>query len=493
MGQESEVVMRGKHQKRKGLFRKGELIALGVMISFVLILFAVTGSFAVIKNTFFPQHNLATFKTGQSVQIISDDKTNKLEKYKNWIGEITSITAKQTNKKYLYTYRITFDNGKVLKAVKAKFLKNAPKAAYSKNTLIQIASNAETDSDGYSLVEFRGKVAHIDKVHPNYANNDGGYLYDVSLKEDGRTITNITESALASLYQIALKQDNSASQNNEALRQAFDYARAHPETILAFPSGKFDIGSSNPEKDYQQLPSDTQLYGNETKLNIQGRIYWLGFATGAGATEGVKNFSMSYIDFIADNLTEGNQFMIMANHGDNWQIKHNSFTMVQKKGSHIFDLGGLQNSIFDSNQFIGYAPELTEISEIPSGSDLHDYYAEAIQIDASDNSGIWDGGILQQVDANYSQNNPSKQLSSNITISNNSFLPYSDSAGNIIAYSASIGQHSSEVGEITVYGNTFTSSLVSRYPEAQTEWVMKPIHFPEISASKIVSYDNITN
>ena len=139
--------MRGKHQKRKGLFRKGELIALGVMISFVLILFAVTGSFAVIKNTFFPQHNLATFKTGQSVQIISDDKTNKLEKYKNWIGEITSITAKQTNKKYLYTYRITFDNGKVLKAVKAKFLKNAPKAAYSKNTLIQIASNAETDSD----------------------------------------------------------------------------------------------------------------------------------------------------------------------------------------------------------------------------------------------------------------------------------------------------------------------------------------------------------
>lgn len=63
--------MRGKHQKRKGLFRKGELIALGVMISFVLILFAVTGSFAVIKNTFFPNTTLQPSKQVNQFKLLA--------------------------------------------------------------------------------------------------------------------------------------------------------------------------------------------------------------------------------------------------------------------------------------------------------------------------------------------------------------------------------------------------------------------------------------
>lgn len=66
--------------------------------------------------------------------------------------------------------------------------------------------------------------------------------------------------------------------------------------------------------------------------------------------------------------------MIMADHGTDWHIYDNKFTMVHKRNSHIFDLGSLQNSLFEKNQFIGYAPELVQDQQLLSKAQGHDFF-----------------------------------------------------------------------------------------------------------------------
>ncbi|WP_131542066.1 hypothetical protein [Streptococcus sp. X16XC17] len=237
------------------------------------------------------------------------------------------------------------------------------------------------------------------------------------------------------------------------------------------------IGSQTLETDYQLLPSDTEILGNETTLKVSGKVRWLGLPTGPEATDGVKNFQMSHMIFEAEDLSKGASFMIMTNHGDDWMIRHNQFIMVQPAGGHVFDLGGLQNSLFEGNAFIGFAPELTNKIPLPTEHG-HDYYAEAIQFDRSSNNGIWDANIIKDVNPEFFNDyNQVAYNSSNITVSNNIFKEYRDVSGNIIAYGPSIGQHqhSSGVTDAYIYHNTFQSPLISRLNSSL--WVLQPIHF----------------
>ncbi|MGT2906344.1 HlyD family secretion protein [Streptococcus dentiloxodontae] len=479
-------------RKRKGLFRKRELVALALFISSVLLLFALTGSFSVI-GLLFKEKNKSVFQEGQEIQISSQaSKTSSdkdLSQYHNWIGKVQKINSKEDNEKNVtYTYQVRFENGSKITGVGENELTKVTESKYKKGQILQISKLADKDLDNASLVDYRGEIVTIQEAAPNYSNQDGGYKYNVIL-DDGRTITNVPESAISDTYHIKLSSENTAEQNNTILKEAFTYAKNNPNTALMLPEGEFSIGSDSPETDYLTLSSDTVLRGNNTTLKVQGSAYWIGFATGTGASDGVRNFTMTGIDFTASDLSAGNQFMIMANHGDNWKISNNSFTMVHKKGSHIFDLGALQNSTFENNEFIGYAPDLTAVTSIPDNAELHDYYAEAIQFDKTDNSGVWDGNIIKNSDANYSAYNQTEHLCNNIVVANNSFLPYKDSSGNIIAYSATIGQHSSDTGVIDVHDNVFESVLTNRYQQTATDWTLQPIHFSDSSEDTV--YNNL--
>ncbi|MFC3928920.1 HlyD family secretion protein [Streptococcus caprae] len=480
--------MESRRRRRKALFRKRELFALALMLIGVLVLFAATGSFKVI-SLMFKEPNPAVYQKGERVQLKDTKVDSEQAEYKNWIGTISDIQSQDDGEKNItYTYTVTYEDGEVSQGIAEGALTYAASAKYEVGDELQLTSTAQTDLDGESLGDYKGMVAKVDKVSYNYLSSEGGYKYDVTFPDLDLSYKNIQESALQNLYQVKLKAENSAAENTAALKEAFSYAAENPYTILNLPSGDFTIGSQDPGKDYVTLSSDTHLRGNDTNLIVDGKVYWLGFATGPNAADGVKNFTMTNVNVRAKDLVNGNQFMIMVDHGENWTITGNTFTMVQAKASHIFDLGGLQNSYFDSNQFIGYAPSLTSVTHLASDADLHDFYAEAIQFDGSGN-GAWDGGIIQAVDKDYASKHTSVQLCDNITVSNNQFLPYIDESGTVVAYGPTVGQHSTDTGVISLYNNTLTSTLSARY--GSTEWVMEPIHFSP-NSQEIVSY-NIIN
>lgn len=275
-------------------------------------------------------------------------------------------------------------------------------------------------------------------------------------------MTDLFEADFVSRITLALKEANSPAENDHILRQALDQARENPATRIDFPTGRFAIGSQTPEKDYQMLTSNLDLRGHDTTLVVHGFARWFGLATGPNPTDGLSNFSMSGLTIEAQDLVKGNQFILMANHGQNWRVTNNRFTLVHQLSSHIFDLGGVQDVVFSDNVFEGYAPELTPVTELGHYT-VHNIIAEAIQFDASSDNGQWDGGMLKAIDANYAVNNPRQELSQNITVTGNYFLPYLDQAGNVVAYGASIGQHSSGVGYVTIVDNVFSTTVTDRF------------------------------
>ncbi|MBG9367350.1 HlyD family secretion protein [Streptococcus sp. NLN64] len=347
-------------------------------------------------------------------------------------------------------------------------------------TLYQLGDQADLAPS--SSLEGSGEITKINRV-------GNQIVYEASVENLGR-VYDIKEDELKTTLMVDLKTENSREENNVIFRQALEKASDNAFTILDFPEGEFQMGVDDPAKDYFTLPSNVQLRGNETTLVVDGGMFWFGFATGPGGTEGLSNFIMENLHIRAKDLENGNQFMLMANHGYNWRVRNNEFTMVHKMSSHIFDLGGVQYAAFTGNTFSGYAPNLTNLSNLPEDGDYHKIYAEAIQVDASNNSGVWDGYYLRNTDPNYAANNMETVLSSGITIRNNSFLPYKDDAGKIIAYGATVGQHSSKVGYVTVADNLFQSTLSTRFgPIGDDKWVLRPVHFP-LDSSTVTEYGN---
>ncbi|MCK1240110.1 hypothetical protein MX033_00970 [Streptococcus uberis] len=199
----------------------------------------------------------------------------------------------------------------------------------------------------------------------------------------------ISQKEIHETLAVSLKAKASAKENNAILKKAFDFARKHPGTDLIFPKGHFKLGTLTPDKDYQVLPSHTSLIGRQTTLLISGSEYWLGLPSGPKAEDGVSDFRMTGLHFKAQDLVKGDKLLIMVDHGKDWFISHNRFTLVHQKGSHVFDLGSLQNSRFSENEFYGYAPDLDSQELFKKGHNLHDFYAEAIQLDAADPNGVW--------------------------------------------------------------------------------------------------------
>lgn len=317
-----------------------------------------------------------------------------------------------------------------------------------------------------------------------------GFRYGVVFPSLG-LVDDLGPEELIWIHEPALLADNTAAANNQVLADSFEAGKAYGGLRLTFPSGRFLIGSQEPDKDYLVLPSNLTLEGNDTTLVVDGAARWFGLATGPGATEGLSNFTMSGLAIEAKDLVKGNQFIIMANHGQNWQIYNNRFTMVHAMSSHVFDLGGVQGATFTGNVFEGYAPELTAVSEIGDRT-IHNFYSEVIQLDASSNNGEWDGGLIRAIDPNYDANNPERILSSQITIDSNDFLGYYDDQGQLVAYGSTVGQHSSEVGEVTITNNYFKDILSVKFLPLVGEgekWVFEAVHVPGSGAKTI--YGNI--
>ncbi|WP_273451752.1 GBS Bsp-like repeat-containing protein [Streptococcus ferus] len=359
-------------------------------------------------------------------------------------------------------------------------------AKFSVGQTIQIQAYATHESNGYSLSNHQGWIGSVINIAKNTNNAIGGWEYHVTYN-NGEQNVHVLEQDLRYVHHVALKEYNTKIQNNIALQEAFRYASSHPDITLYLPQGRFMIGSDIQEEDlgrtdqsnYIILSSNTQLRGHDkgTRLIVDGTMLWFGLPTGPRGIDGLSNFVMDNVHIVANDLVQGNYFMLMANHGNNWLIKNSSFTMVQKMGRHIFDLGGVQNAVFTNNQFIGYAPNLTGVTRLPDGANLHDYYAEAIQLDRSNNQGGWDASMIKRLDSNYMAYNAMDQMSSNITIDRNQFLPYYNAEGKLVAYSATLGQHSSEVGDVIITNNRFVATLAKRYSKQNNSWFMQPIHF----------------
>lgn len=384
----------------------------------------------------------AQFKEGQTFVLPQSSRENykgeSIAKYKNKLGRITKVTVDTIDWKQSLVYEVEFSH-------QGKSIRIKEEQVEVAQDLYRLGQEVEIRSSGK-----RGRISQIDLGQES--------PYTVTTEKE--KVKQLTQDDLALIHKLPFKKENSSQVNNQILQTAIDLSRTYPHLIVDFPKGTYKIGSQTPDTEYILLNSNTEFRGNDTRLVVEGTAYWFALATGPEPHQGVQNFTMTGLDFVANDLTRGDHFMIMANHGENWTISNNSFTMVHKMSSHIFDLGGLQNSVFDNNRFIGYAPELTG-ARSTEGRTLHNFYSEAIQLDYADQNHVWNGGLLEPIDPNYNVNNPVKQISNNIQITNNQFLAYKDSDGKIIAHSATIGQHSSRVGMVTIINNRF-SDLVSK-------------------------------
>ncbi|MFT9267443.1 MAG: hypothetical protein ABF487_06790, partial [Oenococcus sp.] len=434
------------------------------------------------------------FKVGDIVQIsasaVSESNGYNLIPHRNWVGKVLSISTVSNGSGY--EYMVSFYDGEHNDHVLEQDLSRYADPVFAIGDKVEIGSYAQTESNGYDLAPHRGWVGTVASQQPfsgshslwEYKINfQNGYENDYVLEQD--LIPASWEPAAPTIsgndYHINMSQTNSGSQNDQLLQTALYYASQHSGTNIQLPQGDYFIGAAGPQNLSSTagniiLSSNTTINGNQTNLIVDGQSIWVGLATGLRAIDGVSNFTMSNLNVKARDLVNGNFFIVMADHGNNWQVHDNSFTMVNTEGEHIFDLGGIQNSTFSNNKFIGYAPNLKKVARLDM-NDGHDYYAEAIQLDASSNNHVWDADYISKIDSDSAEHNAQTQESNNITISNNQFLPYLDDHGNVLAYSTGVGQHSTPVGNITVTGNLFVNPLVDWVETVWPSHHLAPIHF----------------
>lgn len=466
--------MGSDYRSKKVERRRRERRTLGILFTLLVLLLALFFSLDFLEKgkksllapllSFFQPKEVANPRFNKGNQVLYKDGDEEI------IGRVVKSTE---DSEFGFVYEVELELGVTQKEIPEKELSAVA-------TLYQLGE--DVDLAPASTLEGSGQITKINRIQNQI-------IYEASVENLGH-VYDIKEDELKTTIQIELRAENSREENNEIFRQALEASSKNGFTILEFPEGEFEMGFDDPAKDYFILPSNIQLRGNNTTLVVDGAMFWFGLATGPGATDGLTNFILEDLHIRAKDLKNGNQFMLMANHGYNWIIRNNQFTMVHKMSSHIFDLGGVQYVEFSGNTFAGYAPNLTATSSLPENTDLHPFYAEAIQLDASNNSGVWDGGYIRNIDPNYAANNLETILSSGIVIRNNEFVPYKDSAGKIVAYGATVGQHSSKVGYITLSGNLFQSTLSTRFgPLGDDRWVLRPIHFP-LESTTVTEFDN---
>lgn len=416
-------------------------------------------------------HQVMALKTAQST---ADDAP--LLPLKNEVALVISSKTMTIDGKQQIVYDLRYGQDKVMTNVREADLRavDTPYKLGETVALVRGDERGETEDGVISRIQLTETDG---KLH---------YLYTAAFPSIGQ-IEQLTEDDFVWIKPLAFREDNTAAQNNAILQQALDTAKTKKQARLTFPSGVFTIGSQTPDKDYIVLTSNVELRGQETTLVVDGSARWFGLPTGTQAQDGLSNFIMQGLTIQAKDLQKGNQFIIMANHGQNWQILDNHFIMVQQLSSHIFDLGGIQQATFSRNIFQGYAPELTDVTELGSYT-LHNLISEAIQLDASSNNGQWDGGLIKAIDPNYQAFNPTSIMSDKITITDNHFIPYWSEDGQIVAYGASVGQHSSGVGQVTISNNVFQGTLSKRFRgkiDPSNDWLLEPIHLQSSAPNDI--------
>lgn len=418
-----------------------------------------------------PQEAPPLYQPGQTVQLLQAAQTNaagdSLADLKSLVGQVVARETGTYQGQERLTYRVRYGADWEVAGLFEEDLRPI-EVPYSLGQEVALVEHVQSG-------QFEDGLVTGIRAEPEAGQMR--YTYTASFSNFGQ-VTDLVETDFVPQIALALAEANSPAENDRILRQALDQARQNPATRIDFPSGRFAIGSQIPEKDYQILTSNLDLRGHDTTLVVHGSARWFGLATGPNPTDGLSNFSMSGLTIEAEDLIKGNQFILMANHGHNWRVANNRFTLVHQLSSHIFDLGGVQDAVFSDNVFEGYAPELTPVTELGHYT-VHNIIAEAIQFDASSDNGQWDGGMLKAIDANYAVNNPRQELSHNITVTGNYFLPYLDQAGNVVAYGASIGQHSSGVGYVTIVDNVFSTTVTDRFAAQASSgeaWLFDPIH-----------------
>lgn len=410
---------------------------------------------------FFKKNPAPLYGAGQQVRVENGNQVGKIIDY--------SVALINGDKEIIYTVQFSSDSQEEVNENSVQVLDSPFRLG---------ETVALVNSDYWGELE----DGQIEEVQVSDTDSGLAYTYSANFPNAGR-LENLNQEDFIRISSLALSEENTGLQNQQILQEAIDRSKDYTRTRLLFPSGKFLIGSSDATQSHVILTSNLELIGQDTTLVVEGYSYWLGLTTGPNATDGLSNFVMDSLSFVANDLKKGAEFKLMANHGYNWEIKNNRFTLVHALSSHVFDLGGVQYAVFDGNVFEGYAPELATVTEI-GDRELHNFYSEAIQLDMSSNNGIWDGGLIQALDPNYDNHNPSSFVSDYITIVNNEFLPYYNKKNKLIAYGASIGQHGSDVGTVTIYGNYFRETLSARFineVDAGSQYLMEPIHFVDSS------------
>lgn len=455
--------------------RRRDTISLGILLTLLsLLLFLYVVLLQIedqTKKQNLVEKNNMSIKVGSYV-VIKQSEINTvpidLKENLGKVGRVVEIieNKNKVDREYLITFSLDAPSFKVKQTAIAEVKPN-----HHIGEKIKLFQNGSISEEGVITV--------IDR------SIDGAFLYEAKFNNIGY-YTEITDNEIVPRRQVPLSQKNSREENNKILKKVMSEVKNNPYTILDLPKGKFEIGSKTPEKDYLVLSSNVELNGTDTTLIVKGTAYWFGLATGREAIEGLSNFTMRNLNFEAHDKLKGDHFMLMANHGNNWLIENSTFTQVHKSSSHIFDLGAVQNAVFRNNTFIGSAPNMTDVKELPKDS-IHPIIAEVIQLDSSDDTGVWDANLIKNIDPNYATNNAIKHISSNIIISGNKFLPYKDLNDNIISYGGSIGQHSSAVGYVEVTDNIFENPLVLRFSESSHNWLLHPIHLPPGTPSYVAN------
>lgn len=427
-----------------------------------------------------PHEATPLYQPGQTVQLLQAAQTNttgdSLEDLKSLVGQVVTAEVGLFQGEERLTYRVRYGADWEVAGLLEEDLRPVD-SPYDLGQEVALVEHVQSGQFEDGLVTGIRLEAKDGQPH---------YTYTASFPNLGQ-VTDLVETDFVTRVTLALREENSPAANDALIRQALAQARENPATRIDFPEGRFAIGSQTPEKDYHILTSNLDLRGHDTSLVVHGAARWFGLATGPGPTEGLSNFAMSGLTIEAQDLVKGNQFILMANHGNNWQVTNNRFILVHQLSSHVFDLGGVQNAVFSDNVFEGYAPELTHVT-VAGDRTAHNFISEAIQFDTSSNNGIWDGGLIQALDPNYVRNNPTSLVSGNITVNGNYFLPYLNQEGELVAYGATIGQHSFGVGEVTITDNVFSTTLATRFVnqfDPLEAWFFDPIHLQSDQASTI--------
>jgi glucan-binding YG repeat protein len=339
----------------------------------------------------------------------------------------------------------------------------------------------------------------------SWLNWTSGEYYFASNGKMAKGLTNITQNGLTGLYyfletpypaendnvvvHIQTQADLNNYLSNTGKNILGDRVYFENNTALEFPENgiyylNYDNSSIESNKTYWYITSSST--GN---IDFNGSTFLIGEnntlflnSTGDHSNQEISNatFYGTVDNAIRTDGTvssKNGNFNADLIHASNMTFSNLTFNNCQDVGDHVFDVMGSDHITFDGITINGYFGNVS-VSDIDNAYSLsgwtdHYIYAEAIQIDASnDNS----SGI-SNLDSNpiFDNSMADGLASTYITITNSSFGPYNGASGQTIidktnvatvkSFGATIGSHApdqkgdSKYSHLTITNNTFTNTI----------------------------------